>query len=132
MISLGSPLATSVGPMPSALRDLALGMGARPVAGLTSSAVRSLVSACHAFASLIEAEPGADARFGPCFLMSVLSSLRARESEPPLSDQDEAWVISEVESELGEARARMDARAGRPWSPPAARPPFPLRLGRFA
>jgi hypothetical protein len=49
-----------------------------------------------------------------------------------LSDQDEAWVISEVESELGEARARMDARAGRPWSPPAARPPFPVREGGAA
>jgi hypothetical protein len=118
--------------MPEALRDLALGIGVRPVAGLTSDAVRSLVSACHAFASLIEAEPGANARFGPCFLVSVLSSLRGRDGEPPLSDLDEAWVLSEIASELGEARARVDARAGRPWSPPAARPPFPLRKGRFA
>jgi hypothetical protein len=118
--------------MPGALRDLALGIGTRPLAGLTAVAVRRLVSACHAFAALIEAEPGADARFGPCFLVSVLSSLRGREGEPPLSNQDEAWVISEVESELGEARARMDVRAGRRWSPPAACPPFPVREGGAA
>ncbi len=129
MISLGSPLATSAGPMPGALRDLALDIGDHPLAGLTAGAVGHLVSACHAFATLIEAEPGADARFGPCFLMSVLSSLRGREGEPPLSDQDEAWMVSEVESELGEARARMDARTGRPWSPRAARPLFPVREG---
>jgi len=124
MISLVSPLATSAGPMPDALRDLALGVGGRPLAGLTAGALRRLVSACDAFAALIETEPGADARFGPCFLLSVLSSLRGREGEPLLSDQDEAWVISEVESELVEARARMDARAGRPCSQPVARPPF--------
>jgi hypothetical protein len=110
--------------MPGALRDLALSIGTRPLAGLTAAAVRRLASACHAFAALIEAEPGADARFGPCFLVSLLTSLRGREGEAPLSDHDEAWMISEVESELGEARARMDVRAGRPWSPPAARPPF--------
>src|SRR6185369_2958106 len=68
MISLRSPLATchgapSVGPMPGALSDLALGMGARPLAGLTAGAGRRLVSACHAFAALIEADPGPDARF---------------------------------------------------------------------
>ncbi len=129
MISLGSPLATSAGPMPRALRDLALGIGARPLRGLTAGAVRRLVSACDAFAALIEAEPGADARFGPCFLVSVLSSLRGREGESPLSDHDEAWLISEVESERVEARARRDARVGRPGSPPAARPPFPAREG---
>ncbi len=132
MISLDFPLATPTGPMPGALRDLALGIGAHPLAGLTASAVRRLVSACQAFAVLIEAEPGADACFGPCFLMSVLSSLRGREGEPPLSDQDEAWVISEIESELVEARARMDARAGRPWALLAARSPFPAREGGAA
>jgi hypothetical protein len=115
--------------MPGALRDLALGIGADPFAGLTAGAIRRLVTACHGFAALIEAEPGANARFGPCFLMSVLSSFRGREGEPPLSDQDEAWVISEVESELGEARARIDVRAGRPWLSPAARPAFPVREG---
>lgn len=137
MISLRSPLATchgapSAGPMPGALRDLALGMGARPLAGLTAGAARGLVSACHAFAALIEADPGPDAGFGPCFLVSVLSALRGREGELPLSDQDEAWMISEVESELGEARARMDARAGRPCSPLAARSPLPESEGRAA
>ncbi len=135
MISLRSPPATchgapSAGPMPGALRDLALGMWARPFAGLTAGAVRRLVSACHAFAALIEA--GADARSGPCFLVSALSALRGREGELPLSDQDEAWMISEVESELGEARARMDARAGRPCSPPAARSPLPESGGGAA
>ena len=132
MISLVSPLATYAGPMPGALRDLALGIGARPLAGLTAGAVRHLASACHAFAALIEAEPGAEARFGPCFLLSVLSSLGGRQGEPPLSDQDEAWVISEVESELVEARARMDARAGRPCSRPVARPPFQGQEGGAA
>jgi len=118
--------------MPGALRDLALGMETRPLAGLTSGAGRRLVSACHAFAGLIEAAPGADARFGPCFLVSVLSALRGREGELPLSDQDEAWMISELESELGEARARMASRAGRPCSPPAARPPLPESEGGAA
>ena len=131
MISLRSPLATyhGAGPMPGALRDLALGMGARPLAGLTAGAGRRLASACHAFAALIDADPGPDARFGPCFLVSVLSALRGREGERPLSDWDEAWMISEVESELGEARARVDARAGRPYSTPAARPRLPERGG---
>jgi hypothetical protein len=96
--------------MPGALRALALGIVARPLGGLTAGADQRLVSACHAFAALIEAEPGADVRFGPCFLVSVLSTLRRREGEPPLSDQDEAWMISEVESSLCAARARMDAR----------------------
>lgn len=137
MISLGSPLATghgapSAGPMPGALRDLALGMGDRPLAGLTIGAIRHLVSACHAFAALIEADPGADVRFGPCFLVSALSALRGREGELPLSDEDEAWMISEVESELGEARARKDARAGWPCSPPAARSWLPERGGGAA
>jgi hypothetical protein len=137
MISLGSPFATghraaSAGPMPVALRDLALGLGACPLGGLTAGAGRRLVSAFHAFAALIEANPGADVRFGPCFLVSVLSALRGREGAPPLSDQDEAWIISEVESELCEAQARTDARAGRSCSLPAARPPLLTQDGGAA
>jgi hypothetical protein len=111
--------------MPGALRQLALGMGASPLAGLTTGAAGRLVSAFHAFAALIEADPVADARFGPCFLVSMLSVLRRR-GGAPLSEQDEAWVIAEVESELDEARARMVARAD------LRRSPFPAREGEPA
>lgn len=114
-------------PMSGALRALALDIGDSPLAGLTSGAVRRLASACRAFAALIEADPGADARFGPCFLMSVLYALRG--GRGPLSTQDEAWILAEVESELDEARARVQARAGRWHFAPAARPPLPADAG---
>ncbi|KYG04403.1 hypothetical protein BE21_46950 [Sorangium cellulosum] len=59
-----------------------------------------------------EHRPGAgdDVRSWPGFLLSALFALRSDEEAPPLSEQDEAWVVAEVEADFREALAAFGVR----------------------
>ncbi|WP_437486923.1 hypothetical protein WME75_04880 [Sorangium sp. So ce1014] len=117
--------------MPTDLRALALCL-AGPFAGLSKSARWSLARRCDSFAELIETQgalPDAadDVRSWPRFLLSALFALRSAGDAPPLSEQDEAWVVAEVEADFGEALALFEGRTGRPRSPIPPRPLLPRR-----
>ncbi|WP_433933643.1 hypothetical protein AB3662_04640 [Sorangium cellulosum] len=117
--------------MPTDLRALALCL-AGPFAGLSEGARRCLALRCDGFAELIQAqgavaEAGDDVRSWPRFLLSALFALRSAGDAPPLSEQDEAWMVAEVEADFGEALARFEARTGRPPSRIPPRPTLPLQ-----
>lgn len=117
--------------MPTDLRALALCL-ASPFAGLSTRARRRLALRCDGFAELIEAQgalPDAvdDLRSWPRFLLSALFALRSAEDAPPLSEQDEAWMVAEVEADFGEALALFEVHTGRPRSPIPPRPLLPRR-----
>jgi hypothetical protein len=103
--------------MATALQARAL--GAAPFSGLSPEASVRLASACDQMAALIRAgedvpEPGMNLRSGASFLVCTLSALRARGVSQPLSPPDEAWMLEEVESELGDANALFETRMRNP------------------
>ncbi|XYH92848.1 hypothetical protein ACMHYB_33895 [Sorangium sp. So ce1128] len=115
--------------MPTELRALALCL-ADPFAGLSESARRRLALRCNGFAELIQAQgtladAGDDLRSWPRFLLSALFALRAAHDASQLSEQDEAWMVAEVEADFGEALALFDARTGGPRGPVPPRPLLP-------
>ncbi|WP_437968828.1 hypothetical protein WMF04_05815 [Sorangium sp. So ce260] len=117
--------------MPTDLRALALCL-AGPFAGLSPRARRCLALRCDGFAELLEAQgtlPDAadELRSWPRFLLSALFALRSAGDAPPLSEQDEAWMVAEVEADFGEALALFEVRTGRPRSPIPPRPPLSRR-----
>ena len=118
--------------MPAALRALGDRL-ARPFGGLSAPARARLVSACTSFADMIEAGEdapgdGINLRGWPRFLLSALFALELTVEVLPLSAEDEAWLVAEIQADLGEARALLEARAG--VERPAPRPP-PLLLSRL-
>lgn len=115
MLSASSPESTlsHTGNMPSALRAMALSLGAPDYAGLSMNAVRRLSLVCTGFAELIQTADtslGATAPFAGSarFLLSALASLRA--DDALLSERDEAWMIAEVESEFSDALALFNVQ----------------------
>jgi hypothetical protein len=116
--------------MPVALRALADRLGG-PFGGLSAGARTQLAAACHAFACLIEAgedmpDGGANLRPWPRFLLSALFSLELTRDALPLTHDDEAWLVAEVEADLGEARALLEERTGAPRTAVPPRPPLPV------
>lgn len=112
-VALGWP--SRAEPLPTDLGALARCLGG-PFAGLSSMARRRLAFLCDGLAALIHAQghrPGAgdDARSWPGFLLSALFALRSVEEASPLSEQDEAWVVAEVEAGFAEASAVFGGRA---------------------
>ncbi|WP_437728712.1 hypothetical protein [Sorangium sp. So ce861] len=100
--------------LPTDLRALARCLGG-PFAGLSSRGRRRLAFLCDGLAVLSQAQehrPGAgdDARSWPGFLLSALFALRYDEEASPLSAQDEAWVLAEVEADFREALAAFGVR----------------------
>lgn len=126
---LGAPAAS----MPAALRALALSLGPDAFPCLSVRTSRRLSFACNGFAALIGAEEdtpekGVNIRARAWFLVSALHVLRDGDGAP-LSTQEEAWMIAEIEADFGEAVALLQARRGQPCSPIPARPALPC-LGR--
>jgi hypothetical protein len=122
-----SPIETAAR-IPAAFRALAVRLHG-PFAHLSAGTRHRLASACDAFAELIEAAydargGGNDVRSWARFLLSALFSLELTDHVLPLSAEDEAWLLAEVEADLGEARARAEARLGRLRSPVPPRPPI--------
>ncbi|WP_437588665.1 hypothetical protein [Sorangium sp. So ce1000] len=102
--------------MPADLRALALCLGG-PFAGLSRASRRRLAFLCDNFAELLQAEgrlpaAGDSLRAWPRFLLSALFALRFAEEAPSLSDQEEQWLVAEVEAEFREARAAVEGGRG--------------------
>ena len=125
------PGASAPGKMPMALRALARSLGAQSFAGLSMGASRRLTLACNGFAELIQAaeetpDVGATLKGSARFLTTALPSIRSTDGALPLSEQDEAGMIAEIESELGEAIALFDVQMGRPRGVAVPRPAIDL------
>lgn len=121
------PGAPAPSKMPTALRALARSLGAESFTGLSMGASRRLTLACNGFAELIQAaeeapDAGLTLKGSARFLVSALTSIRSTDGALPLSEQDEAWMIAEIESELGEAIAMFDVQMGRPRGTAPPRP----------
>jgi len=125
-----TPSATQKGRMPAALRALTVRLDGR-FGGLSEGARERLAAACATFAWLIEAteerpEGSPNLRPWPRFLLSALFSLELTADGLPLSEDDEAWLVAEVEADLGEARALFQVHLGQPPTPVPPRPPLPV------
>ena len=112
--------------MARSLRALARGLREPPFMCLSVDGARRLSSACNGFAELIvagENAPGAgvNLRSGAYFLLSALAAVRGHQGASCLAAPDEMWMIAEVESELGVARALFEARTGNAHAPTSAR-----------
>lgn len=119
--------AESVARMPKALRALALRLGSE-FAGLSGNARHRLAAACDGFAEGIQAaedapEGGVNLRPWARFLLSALFVLLLTEDESPLSEEDEGWLVAEIEGNLADARTLLEARAGAPPAPTLPQPP---------
>lgn len=117
--------------MSTVLRALARSLGDPSFTGLSMRASRRLTLACNGFAELIQAaeatpDKGKSLKGSARFLVSALAALRAPSCALPLSERDEAWLLAEIESELGEAIALFDAQMGRPRSAVPPRPTLDL------
>ncbi len=128
MVPACSPSASSR--MPAALRVLGARLGG-PFGGLSDGARDRLAEACLAFAALIEAgeiapDGGVNLRPWPRFLLSALFALELTADALAMTEEDEAWLIAEVEADLGEARALLQERRGEPRTPVPPRPPLPV------
>ncbi|MFT3769003.1 MAG: hypothetical protein QM820_26480 [Minicystis sp.] len=122
---LGAP----ADPMSAALRALALSLGPDAFPCLSARASRRLSFACNGFAALLGSgedipEKGASLRARAWFLVTALQALRDGSGEP-LSTQEEAWMIGEIEADFGEAVALLQTHRGQPCSPIPARPAPP-------
>jgi hypothetical protein len=120
---------------PHAARQMAAALRAHaicppPFAGVSPDAATLLTSACNRMAEIIQAgegvpEVGMNLRSGASFLLSTLSALRAVAGRRPLSAAHEAWMLAEIECEVGEASALLETRSGRFPAPVPSRPDLP-------
>ncbi|MDC0680842.1 hypothetical protein [Sorangium atrum] len=118
-LALGSPPRAER--LPTDLRALARSLGG-PFAGLSSRARWRLASLCDGLAVLIQAQDhhrgaGDSVRSWPGFLLSSLLALRFDGEASPLSAQEEAWVVAEVEADFEEAFAAFRVRRAPGCSP---------------
>jgi hypothetical protein len=124
-----SPSAASKTRMPAALRALAERLGGS-FGGLSPGARERLAAACMTFAELIEAAEdapggGVNLRAWPRFLLSALFSIELTADAQPLAEEDEAWLVLEVETDVNEARAHLPLSARSPKTDPPE-PPGPV------
>jgi hypothetical protein len=117
--------------MAASLNALASCLGG-PFADLTAGTRIRLAAMCDGFAELIRAgedapDRGISSRSSAGFLVSALFALRSAVGALPLSKEDEAWMVAEIEADLGDERALLEARTGRPRS---SVPPRPLLVHR--
>jgi hypothetical protein len=111
--------------MQLALRALGERLGGA-FAGLSADTRERLATACSVFASLIEAaedapDGGVNLRAWPRFLLSALFSLELTADALPLAEEDEAWLVAEIESDVKHAETHFRLSTGRDLAPP--RPP---------